>query len=83
MPSDRQRAADDEQDDGTGHDRRRRAAAANKKAAKLNVIPFNGQAQRVLAEFLHVTEGGQQVGEEVGAEEEEELRSLLDLLKTA
>lgn len=91
LPGDREHgdgAEEEEDDDGTGHHRAAAAAAAaaakkkkKKKASKLNVIPFNEQAQRVLAEFLRVTEAGRE--EEEGGGSEEELRSLLAMLKTA
>lgn len=79
---------EDDGDGGMGHRRRRADAAAThaamaaaaawtKKPSKLNVIPFNEQAQRVVAAFLHVT------GDEPGGEDEEEqVRTLLALLKT-
>ena len=91
LPADRLRAEqedDEEEDDGTGHHRRHRgareaaAAGGSKKPTKLNVIPFNEQAQRVLAEFLRVTEAGGGEGMKEEEEEEEKVRALLALLKT-
>ena len=79
---------DDDGDSGMGHRRRRAdaaathaamaaAAARRKKPSKPNAIPFNEQAQRLFAAFLHVT-GDEQGGED----EEEQVRTLLALLKT-
>lgn len=78
---------DEEGDDGMGHRGRRAAAAAaaarkKKPPKKLNVIPFNEQAQRVLAAFLHVTGAEGSGMEEGGEEDEEQVRELLALLKT-
>jgi hypothetical protein len=90
LPGNRARPNDgdeeeDDNDDGTGHRRRTAAAAASKKTTpqKLNVIPFNEQAQHALAEFMHVTgKVEEEEEEEGGAEDEEELRALLARLKT-